>query len=207
MERETEGTSRMQSPSRLSSVSWRSAALQAQSWAACWLLHALWTGLSHSSSLGCGARKLLSCEKQSWRQRPERDGLQWLRHQQTSAPGTENYLTQESIQKGKSSLEWIFFKERNHLWHGHQRTKIMWVEKAELLWHLGSFFSPQKNNVLKKHNWEINAVDTDIDKRRFPRGTGSHGYGGWEGSGFPKPTGCLWRQIGHVQVILKMECS
>lgn len=106
-------------------------------------------------------------------------------------------LTQESIQKGKSSLKWILLKERNHVWHEHQRTKIMWVQKAELLWHLGCF-APPKNNALEKHNRGIDDVDTDTVKRRFLTGTGSHGYGGWEGSGFPKPTGCLWRRIGHV---------
>ena len=200
MERGAEGTSRMQSPSRLSSASWRSAALHTQSRAACWLLHPLWISLSQSSSLGCGARKLLSCEKRSWRQRPERDSLHWLRCQQTSAPALRILplsLTQESIQKGKSSLKWILLKERNHVWHEHQRTKIMWVEKAELLWYLGCF-APPKNNALEKNDREIDDDDTDIVKRRFLTGTGSHGYGGWEGSGFPKPTGCLWRRIGHV---------
>lgn len=150
MEREAQGTSRMQSPTRLSFASTKECSPYAQSQAACWLLHPLWTGLSQSSSLSRGARKLLSYEKQSWRQRPERDSIHWLRCQQTSAPHWGILPVSHSgvYSEGKIIFKMDSLKERNHLWHEHQRTKIMWVEKAELLWHVKLLF-PQKNNALR----------------------------------------------------------
>ena len=187
MEREAQGTSRMQSPTRLSSASWRSAALMPRA-----------RLLAGSSTLsGRAFHKALPSAVVLGSFCPVRNSSEDRGQKGTVFTGWDASrpvplalrilplsLTQESIQKGKSSLKWILLKERNHPWHEHQRTKIMWVEKAELLWHLGSFFPP-KNNALEKHNREINDVDTDIDKRRFLIGTGSQGYGVEKAQGFP----------------------